>query len=193
MLILLVGLVIFLGAHSLRIVAAGWRERSIARLGVPLWRAGYSLVSIAGFLLIIKGYGAARASSAALYVTPGWLQLLTLALMLPALVLLMAAYVPQTRIKAVVAHPMLISVMVWALAHLLAKGRVADLVLFGAFLVWSVADLRSARNRDRAAGTRYTAGSWQRDGVAITIGALLWIAFLWGLHGWLVGVPLLAA
>ena len=102
MTVLLLGLVIFLGAHSLRIIADGWRERRIAQFGVPLWKVAYSLVSVVGLVMIVKGYGAARGASATLYVPPGGLQLMALALMLPALILLVATYVPQTRIKALV-------------------------------------------------------------------------------------------
>ncbi|MBK6287901.1 MAG: NnrU family protein [Gammaproteobacteria bacterium] len=188
--ILLLGLVLFLGAHSLRIVADDWRERRIAQFGILLWKAGYSLVSLAGLLMIINGYGAARGTSATVYAPPGGLQLLALVLMLPALILLVAAYVPQTRIKAMVAHPMLLSVKVWALAHLLANGRAVDLLLFGTFLLWAVFGYRAAKIRDRAAGTRYVAGPWLRDVLAIAVGALLWLWFVFGLHGWLTGVPL---
>lgn len=190
MTVLLLGLVIFLGAHSLRIIADGWRERRIAQFGVPLWKVAYSLVSVVGLVMIVKGYGAARGASATLYVPPGGLQLMALALMLPALILLVATYVPQTRIKALVAHPMLLSVKVWAFAHLLANGRVVDLLLFGAFLLWAVFGYRSAKIRDRAAGTIHVAGPWLRDVLAISIGALLWVGFVFGLHGWLTGVPL---
>ena len=188
--ILLLGLVLFLGAHSLRIVADGWRERRIAQFGALSWKAGYSLVSLAGLLMIINGYGAARAASATVYASPGGLRLVALVLMLPALILLVAAYVPQTRIKAVVAHPMLLSVKIWALAHLLANGRAVDLLLFGTFLLWAVFGYRAAKIRDRAAGTRYMAGPWSRDALAIAVGALLWFGFVFGLHGWLIGVPL---
>ncbi len=190
MTILLLGLVIFLGAHSVRIVADGWREQRIAQFGVPLWKAAYSLVSVTGLVMIVKGYGAARGVSATLYAPPGGLQLMALVLMLPALILLVAAYVPQTRIKALVAHPMLLSVKLWAFAHLLANGRVVDLLLFGAFLLWAVFGYRAAKIRDRAVGTIYVAGPWSRDALAIGIGALLWAGLVFGLHGWLTGVPL---
>lgn len=190
--LLVVGLLLFLGAHSMRIVADGWRARVIARIGVPAWRAAYSLVSVAGLLLMIKGYGIARSGGPVLYEAAAWTRPLASALMLPALVLLVAAYVPGTRIKAAIGHPMVVAVKLWAAVHLLANGGAADVLLFGAFLLWAVLDFRAARRRDRAHATSYPAGPVWRDGLAILLGAAIWGAALLGLHARLVGVPLLA-
>ncbi len=139
-------------------------------------------------MLIVWGYGDARAAPVDLWSPPLWTRHLAALLMLPAFVLLAAAYVPRTRIKAAVGHPMVIGVKVWALAHLLSNGRLADVVLFGAFLAWAVLDLRAARARDRAAGTRPPAGIASRDVLAAAAGFVGWGAFAWWLHGWLIGV-----
>ena len=156
---LIIGLLLFLGAHSIRIVADGWRTERIARLGENHWKGLYSLASAAGLALIVWGYGLARAEPVALWAPPGWTRHLAALLTLPAFVLIAAAYVPGNRIKAAVGHPMVAGVKVWAIAHLLSNGNLADALLFGAFLLWAVLDFRSAHQRDRAAGVAYRPGS----------------------------------
>lgn len=185
---LMLGLVIFLGAHSVRIFAEGWRTAQVARLGPNGWKALYSVVSLAGFVLLVWGYGQSRANPIDLWDPPRWMAHVTALLTLPAFVLLAAAYVPGTRIKAAVGHPMILGVKLWAFAHLLSNGRLADVVLFGAFLVWAILDFRAAKARDRAAGTRYVAGPAMRDVIAIVVGVGLWAAFAMVLHAWLIGV-----
>jgi len=190
MTILLAGLFIFLGVHSVRIFAEDWRQRHIARSGEAVWKIVYSLLSLAGFVLIVWGYGLARADPSAitLWHPPQWTRHVASLLTLPAFILVAAAYVPGTRIKAAIGHPMIVGVKLWALAHLIANGRVADLVLFGAFLVWAVFDFRAARRRDRAKGVRRTAVGVSRDLIATVIGLALWMAFAFHLHAWLIGV-----
>jgi uncharacterized membrane protein len=155
MTVLILGLILFLGAHSVRIFAEGWRGRFIAQRGEGAWKGLYSLVSIVGFGLIIWGYGLARAQPVVLWAPQLWARHLASLLMLFAFILLAAAYVPKNGIKAWVHHPMVLGVKVWALAHLLANHTLADLLLFGSFLVWAVLDFRSARQRDRAGPVRY--------------------------------------
>lgn len=188
MAILLLGLAIFFAAHSVRIVAEDWRGAQIARLGANGWRGLYSLVSILGLALIVWGYGATRADPIAIWDPPAWTRHLAALLTLPAFVLIAAAYVPGTRIKASLGHPMILGIKLWAIAHLIANGRLADLLLFGAFLVWAIFDFKAARARDRAAGTRYAAISAARDIVAVAIGTLAWAAFALYAHAWLIGV-----
>ena len=188
MTILITGLVVFLGAHSVRIVAEPWRAAGIARVGLSAWKGLYALVSLAGFVLIVWGYGRARAGAAELWNTPAWLHYPAWALMLFSFVLLAAADVPRNRIKTAVRHPMLAGVKLWALAHLLTNARAADILLFGAFLVWAVLDFRSARQRDRAAGTSEPAGTWANAAVAVAIGMAVWVLFMGYLHVWLIGV-----
>jgi uncharacterized membrane protein len=188
MAVLILGLVIFLGAHSVRIVADGWRARQIERMGLNGWKGAFALVSIAGFVLIVWGYGMTRAAPVALWAPPAWMAHVTALLMIPAFVLLVAAYVPGTRIKAAVGHPMVAGVKTWAFAHLLSNGNLADIVLFGAFLLWAVLDYRAARRRDRAAGTTYPAGPVARDVIAVAVGLAAWAAFGFYLHALLIGV-----
>ena len=190
MLKLVAGLVIFLGVHSIRIVAPGWRARMIARLGVGGWKGLYSIASIAGFVLIVGGYAAARVQPdpVVLYYPPFWLRHVMMLLMLPVFVLLVAAYLPG-RIKAAVKHPMLTATKAWALAHLLANGMLADVLLFGGFLLWAVVDRISAGRRPQAAPM--VAGRARNDVIAVVAGLLVYAVFIGWAHGRLIGVPLM--
>ena len=184
---LIVCLVIFLGVHSVRIVADDWRTAQIAKRGPKAWKGIYSALSLIGFVLIVYGYGLARQVPTVVYAPPAWLRHLGTALTIPAFILVAAAYVPGTRIKRAVGHPMVLGVKVWAVAHLLANGAVADLVLFGSILVWAVVNYAAARRRDRAAGTVYAVGPVSRDVRAVVIGLVVWAVFAFWLHGVLIG------
>ena len=188
MTLLLLGLALFLGVHSTRIVADGWRTATIARVGEKPWKGIYSLLSIAGFVLLVIGYGAARQSPVVLYAPPVWTRHLAALLTIPAFVLLAAAYVPGNAIKRAVGHPMMAGVKVWALAHLLANGTLADVLLFGTFLSWAVLGFIAARRRDRAAGTSYPAGPASRTAIAVVVGLVAWAVFAFALHRPLIGV-----
>ncbi len=188
MIALILGLLIFLGVHSVRVVGDGWRAAQIARVGETLWKGLYSLAAAVGLALIIWGYHLAQAQPLVLWTPPSWMRHLGALLTVPAFVLLAAAYVPRNRIKAAVGHPMVAGVKLWAFAHLLVNGTLAAMLLFGAFLVWAVADFTSARRRDRAAGTRYPAGTASRDAVVVVVGLVAWALFAFLLHGWLIGV-----
>jgi uncharacterized membrane protein len=185
---LVVGLVLFLGTHSVRIFADGFRSAQVARLGINGWKAIYSVVSIAGFVLLVYGYGLARESPTVVFVPPPWMRHVTALLTIPAFVLLAAAYVPGTRIKRAVGHPMVAGVKIWAFAHLLANGTLADVVLFGAFLAWAVFDYVAARRRDRAVGRIYPTGPVARDVIAVAIGLAAYVVFAFWLHAWWIGV-----
>ena len=188
MTLLILGLILFLGTHSVRIVADGWRAARIAQLGEHGWKGLFSLASALGLGLIVWGYGLARAEPVALWAPPGWTKHVAALLTLPAFVLIAAAYIPGNRIKAAVGHPMVAGVKVWAIAHLLSNGNLADVLLFGAFLAWAVIDFRSARQRDRAANVRYPAGTLARDGIVAAAGVGGWALFASLLHFWLIGV-----
>ena len=189
MFLLIFGLLIFLGAHSVRIFAEPWRMRQIERRGEPVWKALFGLVSLLGFVLIVWGYGQARADPAVLWSPPVWTRHLAALLTLPAFILLTAAYVPGNRLKSAVKHPMVLGVKLWAVSHLIANGMLADLVLFGAFLVWAVLDFRSARQRDRAsAPPAAAAGSVARDVSVVLVGGIAWVIFATYLHEALIGV-----
>lgn len=186
--VLILGLVLFLGVHSTRIVADGWRSRMIAARGEPLWKGAYTLLSIAGFVLIVWGYGLARQQPVVLWAAPTWTRHLASLLTLPAFVLLAAAYVPGNQLKARLKHPMLLGVKAWALAHLLANNTVADLLLFGGFLLWAVLCFRAARRRDAATGRVDAPGTPMGTVLAVVIGLAAWAGFAFWAHAAWIGV-----
>jgi uncharacterized membrane protein len=188
MIYLILGLIVFLGVHSVRIVADDWRTAQIARMGEGKWKGIYSLLSLAGFVLMVWGFGQARQTTLVLWSPPQWTSHVAALLTLIAFVLVVAGNLPGTRMKHALGHPMVLGVKVWALAHLISNGTLADVVLFGSFLVWAIVDYASSRRRDRAAGTVYPAGVLGRDALAIGIGVVAWVAFAFWLHGWLIGV-----
>ena len=184
---MILGMLIFFATHSVRIVAEGWRDAQVARMGELVWKGVYALVSLVGLALMVWGYGETR-SAPELWRPPLWSRHAAALLTLPAFVLVLAAYVPGTRIKGAIGHPMVFGVALWALAHLVSNGRAGDLLLFGAFLVWASADYVSARRRDRRMATRYRAGPIVRDALAIVAGIAVWSIFAWWGHAWLIGV-----
>ena len=188
MTVLILGLILFLGPHSVRIVAEPWRTQMLHRLGEKPWKGLYSLVSLIGFALIIWGYGLARYNPVVLWQPPVAMRHIASLLTLASFILLTAAYVPGNSIKARLRHPMILGVKLWAFAHLLANGMAADLVLFGAFLLWAVLDYRAARERDREQSISYGQGKLMPSIVAVVIGTLLWAAFAFWLHRWWIGV-----
>ena len=188
MVLLILGLVIFLGAHSIRIFANDWRSRQLARIGEKRWKGLYTLASIVGFVMICWGFGLARHQPVLLYVPPLWLRHLNALFTLLAFMLVAAAYVPNNHFKARLGHPMLAGVKTWAFGHLLATGMLHDVLLFGAFLLWAVVDFVSARRRDRLAGVTYPAGTTKGDIITVAAGIVGWAVFAFALHGWLIGV-----
>lgn len=188
MLFLVIGLVLFLGAHSARVFAEDGRQRFIARRGLNAWKGLYSLASIAGFALLIYGYGQARQAPVVLWPSPTWTRHLAALLTIPAFVLLAAAHVPRNALKARLGHPMVLGVKVWALSHLLANNTLADVLLFGGFLVWAVLCFRAARARDRAAGAAPAASSAAMTGVAVVAGLAFWAGFAFWAHAAWIGV-----
>ena len=188
MIVLVLGLAIFLGVHSLRVFADDWRAAQIGRIGENAWKGLYSLFSLVGLVLIIWGYGLSRSTPVELWSPPVFTRHLSGLLMLLSFVLLAAAYVPGTRIRQVLGHPMVLGVKTWAFAHLIANGRLGDLVLFGAFLVWAIVLYAASRRRDRKAGTVRPRGSASRDALAVVIGIAAWAAFAFWLHAALIGV-----
>jgi uncharacterized membrane protein len=173
--------------HSVAIVASGWRDRMLARLGEGPWKGLYSMISIAGFVLVIWGYGLAREQSVVLYSPPYWTRHVAAVLMVPVFPLLFAAYFPG-RIKAALTHPMLIAVIFWAVAHVIANGTLADVLLFGGFLVWAIADRASFAYRPVRA-IRTVPPSRLNDLTAVVLGLALYAVFMLWLHVRLFGVP----
>ena len=185
---LIFGLIVFLGVHSVRVYADAWRTGVRAQIGENRWKGAYSLASIAGFVLIVWGYGQARLSPVPLWAPMLWTRHLAALLMLLSFILLAATYVPKNGLKARLHHPMVLGVKVWALAHLLANHTLADLVLFGSFLVWAVLSYRAARQRDRAAGAVYPAGTAVGTVATLVVGSAAWAVFAFWAHLALFGV-----
>lgn len=188
MVILILGLVVFLGAHSIRIFADDWRTAQRMRYGEQAWKAGYSVVSLIGFVLIVLGFGMARHEPLVLWAPPIAMRHIAALLTAIALVLIAAAYVPRNGIKASLHHPMLLGVKLWAFAHLLANGSLADVILFGGFLIWAAFCFMAARQRDKAAMTLYPAGTIMGTVTAVVAGLVVWALFAFWLHSLLIGV-----
>ena len=202
---LILGLIMFLGAHSVRIWADGWRDQTIEAYGEKAFKGVYALVSILGFYLLVVGYGEARLQTVALWNPPIFTKHISMLLMLLSSILLVATYIPRNHFKMRLGHPMVLSVKVWALSHLLANGNLADLVLFGSFLIWAVLNFRSARARDRALllnlnVTEEAAGESIAESesahqpkllstiITLVGGIAIWALITFGLHAKIVGV-----
>lgn len=186
---LIVGLIIFLGIHSVAIFAPGWRERVIAQVGERKWKGIYAVISLVGFVLLVYGYGQARQAPVVLYAPPVWMRHVTALLLLPAFPFFFAAHLPG-RIKAALKHPMLVAVTLWAFAHLLSNGTLADVLLFGGFLAWAVADRISLANRPPQS-TRGAPPGPANDAIAVVLGLGVYAAFVFWLHVVLIGVPVI--
>ena len=186
---LLAGLILFLGIHSISIFAPAARDRWAAAMGPNLWRGLYSILSIIGFVMLVRGYAAARLEPVVLYAPPAWARHLTLLLMLPVFVMLFSAYLPG-RIKSTLKHPMLAAVKLWAVAHLLANGMLADVLLFGGFLAWAVLDRISMKRRVQRPIAAAPPSRWN-DLAAVALGLATYGAFIVWLHPLLIGVRVL--
>jgi uncharacterized membrane protein len=205
---LIVGLVLFLGAHSVRIFAEEWRTQTRAAWGELPFKGAYTVVSVLGFAAIIVGYGEARLQPWVLWTPPIATRHVSILLMLFASVLLVSAYVPRNHLKLRLKHPMVLSVKVWALSHLLANGNLADVILFGSFLTWAVFNFRAARARDRlselpavaavdaaqdaeiaeVASPSATSPNTLATLVAVGVGCAFWALFTFVLHAKWIGV-----
>lgn len=188
MTMLIAGLLIFLGVHSVRIVAEPLRTRLQGQLGEMGFKGVYSVLSVVGFALIVYGYAAARLEPVVLWTTPAWTRHLAALLTLPAFVLLVAAYVPGNSLKARLRHPMVLGVKVWALSHLIANNQLADLLLFGGFLAWALLSYRAARGRDRQAGAVATSGRLVPTLVTVVVGLAAWAGFAFWAHAAWIGI-----
>lgn len=188
MVYLIAGLLIFLGVHSVRIFADGWRTRTLQHLGPTAYKGLYSILALLGFGLIVYGFAVAREAPVMLWMPPVGMRHAVSLFTVIAFVLLAAAYVPRNSIKARVHHPMVLGVKAWALGHLLSNGSAAHVLLFGAFLAWGVLNFIAARRRDRATGMQYAAGNVSMTVLTVAVGIVLWAAFAFKLHGLLIGI-----
>ena len=184
MILLLIGLLLFLGAHSVQVLAAPLRAGMIARIGEGGWKGAYSLVSLGGLVLIVWGYGLARHGEP-LYALPPGLRHLTFALVWAGFIAIQAAHTPPNHIKRLLKHPMVFGVGLWALGHLLVRATPAGLALFGGFLAWAVVDYISLLSRGVA-----PAGPprWSNTLIAIAVGTVSAAIFVHLLHHFLIGV-----
>lgn len=189
MVFLVVGLVLFLGIHSVPMSRA-LHARLEGSLSATGYKALFTAASIIGLVLIVIGYGEMQGQgrlNPEIYTPPVWMRHITVLLMWPALILLVAAYVPS-RIRTLAKHPMLASVKLWAFSHLLANGDLASLLLFGSFLAWSVADRISVKRRAALGPLGKRKGGQRGDLIAVGIGTAVYAFLLLGGHRWLFGV-----
>ncbi|PAU78488.1 NnrU family protein [Halomonas salipaludis] len=191
MFIMILGLLIFLGSHSVRIFADDWRQAQCERLGETTWKLAYSAVSVLGLAIAIWGYGQMRLDPIFVWFPPTGLRHLVLLLMVPAFIMLVAAYVPHNAIKAKLGHPMMLAVKIWALAHLLANGRLGDIVFFGAFLVWAILAFRAAKQRDRANPPAARESRTVATVLTVVIGLVAYYLFAFHLHVLVTGMPVM--
>ncbi len=186
MAIFIIGILLFLGVHSISIINEPWRNRMVDTIGQWPWKALYGLAALAGLVVLIYGYGSIRYDAAVIYDPPGWLKHLSIFALAPVFPLLLAAYLPG-RIKSTARHPMLLAVQIWAFAHLLANGSLADVPLFGSFLGWAVWDRISLKHRqERAIPGAPPSGA--NDIIAVVGGLGLYLGFVVWFHEMFVGV-----
>lgn len=189
MTLFILGLIIFLGMHSIRVFAEPTRTALVRKLGQGGYMALYSVASLVGIVLISMGYGQARLTSGQLWVPPWEMRWVTIFGTLVAFVFLAAYLVPRNRLRQAVGHPMVIGIMIWALVHLFINGRVVDVMLFVAFLVWAKLSFLAARRRDRIAPPAVKPVIGFAGDIAVVVGGLaLWMLFGAVLHQWLIGV-----
>jgi uncharacterized membrane protein len=189
MAILVLGIIIFLGMHLVRVVAPGFRAGIIESRGKGTWMGLYTIVSLVGLCLIIYGFGQARGETGMLYNPPIFLRHIALLLMLVAFIVLAAGFLPAGRIAVAVKHPQVLSIKIWALAHLLANGETSSVLLFGSFLAWAVILRISLKRRERAGEKVLPVfKSTRNDVLAVLIGLVAFVLFVWKLHELLIGV-----
>ncbi len=185
---LLLGLILFFSAHCISIVNEPWRDQIANRIGLVQWKGLYTLVTLPGFVLICWGYGLARQDPVVLYTTPAWLQHITMLLMLFVFPLFLAANLPG-RIKTAAKHPLLAATKLWALAHLLVNGTLADVLLFGTFLAWAVLDRISLKRRTQRPIPSAPESKFN-DAAVVVGGVLIYFGFIFWGHEALIGIPL---
>ena len=188
LLVMILGLVLFLGVHVLTTQRA-LRARLIAPIGEGGYKAGYSLVALLGLVLIVWGFADYRATGwIDIWFPPKALKHVTVALMLPAVILAVASYI-RGRIYTTLKHPMLAGVKLWAAAHLLANGDLGSIILFGSFLAWAVFDRISLKYRADAGAPPIPVGGVGNDLIAVAVGAIAYLALAFVFHPVVIGVP----
>lgn len=183
---LILGLILFFGIHALP-MNTGARTAVLDRLGEPAYKVLFGVMSLAGLVVIVWGYQAAVEDNVFIWTPPVWTQHIAVLLMLPALIILVSAYVPS-RIRSALKHPMLVAIKVWAFAHLIANGDLVSMILFGAFLAYAVVDRISVKRRAALGPLGAAAGTVWGDVISVVVGsAAFWFFLVYG-HAWLFGV-----
>ena len=188
MAVLIIGLILFLGVHSIRIFAESWRTQQIERLGKGKWMSRYALVSLLGFVLIVIGFGQAREEGVMIWTPPIWTWHITITLMLVAFIFITAAYVPHNAVKAKLKDPMILGVKTWALAHLISNGSLAGMVLFGSFLVWAVLNFSACKRRRATEQAPALTSSAKMTVVTLLVGVVTWALMAMVIHKYLIGI-----
>ena len=194
MLLLAVGIALFLGIHLLP-TSPALREGLVARFGEPAFKLAFAIISFAGLAVIVLGYHKIQTHEGKNVFfgdPPVWLNHVAWLLMLPAMIALVAAYVPS-RIRTMLKHPMLVAIKIWALAHLLVNWDAASFLLFGSFLAYAVYDRISVKKRGALGPLGAKQGGLAGDLVVLAVGIALYAFMLHAGHAWLIGVPLLPA
>ena len=188
LLVMIVGLALFLGVHLLT-TQRGARARLIAERGEAAYKIGYALLSLLGLVLIVWGFAWYRATGwIDVWTPPMVFKHITVALMLPAVILVVASYI-RGRIYVTLKHPMLAGVKLWAAAHLLANGDLGSMILFGAFLAWAVFDRISLKRRADAGAPPIPVGGIGNDLIAVAVGVVAYLALAFVFHPVVIGVP----
>jgi uncharacterized membrane protein len=185
--VMILGLVLFLGVHTLT-MQRGLRARVIASTGEGGYKIGYALLSLLGLVLIVWGFAHYRATGwTDVWYPPKALKYIAVALMLPAVILVVASYI-RGRIYTTLKHPMLAGVKLWAAAHLLANGDLGSIVLFGSFLAWAVFDRISLKHRADAGAPPIPVGGPGNDLIAVAVGLVAYLALAFAFHPVVIGV-----
>jgi uncharacterized membrane protein len=188
LLVMILGLVLFLGVHTLTTRRA-LRGRMIASMGEGGYKIGYALVALLGLVLIVWGFADYRATGwIDVWFPPTAFRHLTIALMLPAVILVVASYM-RGRIYTTLKHPMLAGVKLWAAAHLLVNGDLGSIILFGSFLAWAVFDRVSLKHRADAGSPPIPVGGIGNDLIAVAVGVVAYLALTFVFHPVVIGVP----
>lgn len=185
----LAGLVLFLANHMIRVIAPAFRQGMIDRIGLGAWRGLYSVVSLVALVMVAYGFDQARATTGMLWNPPAFLSHITLTLMVIATILFVASLLPAGHIRARAKHPMVLSVKIWALAHLIANGETTSVILFAALLAWAGILFMSYRRREAAGEIVrpvFVSAIW--DVASVVIGLAVYAAIVLYLHEWLIGV-----
>jgi uncharacterized membrane protein len=187
--LLILGLVLFVGGHSVNLFANQWRNSMVEKVGLLPWKGLYSLFAIVGLVCLVYGYGDARAEGVYLWQPPVWTRHIAALLTLPAFLLLFASQIPGNRLQVATGHPMYLGIKLWAFAHIIANGGLHDVLLFGTFLIWGIAGFAVSRRRDKAAGTVREYKGLMRDGITLVVSLGAWAGFAFWAHAVLIGVP----